>query len=30
MGAGIALGFLVPGVNQALERMSVGTTSLTR
>jgi ACR3 family arsenite transporter len=28
MGAGIALGFLVPGVNAALERMSVGTTSI--
>jgi arsenite transporter len=28
MGAGVALGFLVPGVNAALERMSVGTTSI--
>jgi len=28
MGAGIALGFAVPGVNEALERMSVGTTSI--
>ncbi len=28
MGAGIALGFLVPGVNQALDRLSVGTTSI--
>jgi ACR3 family arsenite transporter len=28
MGAGIALGYLVPGVNQALERLSVGTTSI--
>jgi arsenite transporter len=28
MGVGIALGFLVPGVNQALERLSVGTTSV--
>jgi ACR3 family arsenite transporter len=28
MGAGIGLGFLVPGVAGALERMSVGTTSL--
>jgi arsenite transporter len=28
MGAGIALGFLVPGVVPLLERMSVGTTSL--
>ena len=28
MGAGVGLGFLVPGVNAALERMSVGTTSI--
>jgi ACR3 family arsenite transporter len=28
MGTGVALGFLVPGVNAALERMSVGTTSI--
>jgi len=28
MGAGVALGFLVPGVNAALEQMSVGTTSI--
>jgi ACR3 family arsenite transporter len=28
MGAGVALGFLVPGFNAALERMSVGTTSI--
>jgi len=28
MGAGIALGFLVPGVAGALERLSVGTTSI--
>jgi ACR3 family arsenite transporter len=28
MGAGIALGFLVPGVVPALERLSVGTTSI--
>src|SRR5215212_2337994 len=28
MGAGVALGYLVPGVVPALERMSVGTTSL--
>lgn len=28
MAAGVALGFLVPGVNAALERMSVGTTSI--
>ena len=28
MGAGVALGFLVPGVVPALGRMSVGTTSI--
>jgi len=28
MGAGIALGFFVPGVNSALSQMSVGTTSI--
>jgi ACR3 family arsenite transporter len=28
MGTGVALGFLVPDVNAALERMSVGTTSI--
>ena len=28
MGAGVALGFAVPGVNAAIERMSVGTTSI--
>lgn len=28
MAAGVALGFLVPGVNAALDRMSVGTTSI--
>ena len=28
MGSGVALGFLVPGVNAALERMSFGTTSI--
>ena len=28
MGAGVALGFLVPGVVPALDRMSVGTTSI--
>ena len=28
MAGGVALGFLVPGINTALERMSVGTTSI--
>jgi ACR3 family arsenite transporter len=28
MGVGVALGFFVPGVNTALDRMSVGTTSI--
>ena len=28
MGAGVALGYLVPGVVPALDRMSVGTTSI--
>ncbi|HVY61864.1 MAG TPA: arsenical-resistance protein, partial [Planctomycetota bacterium] len=28
MGAGVALGFLAPGVTAALDRLSVGTTSI--